>query len=163
MTKHTRVKTNRFYALKIIVDKSEKQSIMNISTKAIVLKRLTTESESIMSKAKSKIATTSIASAIAATAAHAAEHPAPVVAAAPQASAPAANSATITTAVAVNKADKARVIFAEAYAQSPVPQRKEIIGRMVAEAGLTKAGAATYLQNFKTKAGLVVKRTPAAA
>ena len=115
-----------------------------------------------MSKSKSKIATSSIASAIAATAAHAAEHPAPaVVAAAPQA--PAGNSATITTVAAANKADKARAIFADAYAQTPVPQRKEIINRMVAEAGLTKAGAATYLQNFKAKAGLVVKRTPAAA
>ena len=62
------------------------------------------------------------------------------------------------TATVLTKADKARTIFKEAYSMSPVPQRKDIINRMVVEAGLTKAGAATYLQNMKTKAGLVVSR-----
>lgn len=64
----------------------------------------------------------------------------------------------IATPKADNKADKARAIFSEAYAQTPVPQRKDIISRMVAEAGLTEKGAATYLQNFKKKAGLVTAR-----
>jgi hypothetical protein len=70
----------------------------------------------------------------------------------------------IVTQVAVTKAEKARTIFKECYAMPQVPQRKDIIARMVTEAGLTKAGAATYLQNMKTKAGLVVKRnsTPTA-
>ena len=66
---------------------------------------------------------------------------------------------TTSTVVAATKADKARTIFKEAYSMSPVPQRKDIINRLVIEAGLTKAGAATYLQNMKTKAGLVVSRT----
>jgi hypothetical protein len=66
------------------------------------------------------------------------------------------------TVAAATKADKARTIFKEAYGTSPVPQRKDIIHRMVNEAGLTKAGAATYLQNMKTKAGLVVSRAKAA-
>ena len=73
---------------------------------------------------------------------------------------------TVTTTSAVmstapTKADKARAIFKECYAMPQVPQRKDIINRMVAEAGLTKAGAATYLQNMKTKAGLVVSRPKA--
>jgi hypothetical protein len=75
-----------------------------------------------------------------------------------------AQSEAIVTQAAVNKAEKARAIFKECYAMPQVPQRKDIIARMVKEAGLTKAGAATYLQNMKTKAGLVVKRnsTPTA-
>jgi hypothetical protein len=74
---------------------------------------------------------------------------------------PIANEAVapIVTATAVAKADKARTIFKEAYSMNPVPQRKDIINRFVSEAGLTKAGAATYLQNMKKKAGLVVART----
>lgn len=64
----------------------------------------------------------------------------------------------ITTQVSVNKADKARAIFKEMFAQSPVPQRKDMIARAVNEAGLTQAGAATYLQNYKTKNGLVQKK-----
>ena len=67
------------------------------------------------------------------------------------------------TVAALTKADKARTIFKEAYSMSPVPQRKDIINRMVVEAGLTKAGAATYLQNMKTKAGLVVARVKSTA
>jgi hypothetical protein len=61
---------------------------------------------------------------------------------------------TITTQTAANKAAKAREIFAECYAQSPVPQRKDILARAISEAGLTPAGAATYLQNYKRKEGL---------
>ena len=80
-----------------------------------------------------------------------------------------ANNANATAAVAIaaaaapSKADKARQIFNESYANpAAIPQRKDIIARMVNEAGLTKAGAATYLQNFKSKAGLVQKKEVAA-
>jgi hypothetical protein len=69
----------------------------------------------------------------------------------------------IAVAMAPTKADKARAIFAECYAMEQVPERKAIIGRAIAEAGLTKAGAATYLQNYKDKQGLSVKRTAASA
>lgn len=75
-----------------------------------------------------------------------------------------ANAPTVvTTAKADNKADKAREIFNESYAKfhidpKSVPARKDIINRMVTEAGLTPAGAATYLQNFKKKAGLVAEK-----
>ena len=71
--------------------------------------------------------------------------------------------APIVTQAATIKADKARAIFKEAYSMSPVPQRKDIINRFVVEAGLTKAGAATYLQNMKKKAGLVVARPKSTA
>lgn len=69
----------------------------------------------------------------------------------------------VTTAKAENKADKAREIFNDCYKNyhvdpKSVPARKDIINRMVTEAGLTQAGAATYLQNFKDKAGLVNKK-----
>ena len=53
----------------------------------------------------------------------------------------------------VTKADIGRTIFAEELAKGSA--RKDIIARLVAEAGLTKNGAATYLQNMKNKAGLV--------
>lgn len=69
---------------------------------------------------------------------------------------------TITTPAAANKADKARAIFSEMFAQSPVPARKDMIARAVQEAGLTQAGAATYLQNYKTKNNLVKKLAPTA-
>lgn len=62
----------------------------------------------------------------------------------------------------VTKADLARVVFNKAY-RDPlnVPKRELIIKMMMEEAGLTKAGAATYLQNFKKKAGLVVDKKAA--
>lgn len=63
----------------------------------------------------------------------------------------------------LTKADKARIIFNESYAMQPVPQRKDILARFVNEAGCTPKGAATYLQNFKDKAGITVKRTPVVA
>jgi hypothetical protein len=82
-----------------------------------------------------------------------------------------ANSETITnTAPAptvvtvVTKADKARVVLAESYSDmAKIPARKDIIGRLVAEAELTPAGAATYLQNYKTKHGLTQKALAAKA
>lgn len=67
----------------------------------------------------------------------------------------------IATPASLNKADKARAIFGQMFAQSPRPARKDMIARAVAEAGLTQAGAATYLQNYKAKNNLVQKRTPA--
>ena len=81
------------------------------------------------------------------------------------ASAATATAAAVIVAAPVveTKASKARAVFNDCYKDAAaVPQRKDIIARMVAECGLTKAGAATYLQNFKTKAGLVVKKEAAA-
>lgn len=72
---------------------------------------------------------------------------------------PANSAETIVTTVATSKAQKANQIFTESYAQSPVPQRKDILARAVAEADLTPAGAATYLQNFKAKHHLTKPRT----
>lgn len=69
----------------------------------------------------------------------------------------------IATAKAETKADKARAVFNACYAMDPVPQRKDIIAKMKSEAGLTDAGAATYLQNFKKAAGIVNSKTPAKA
>lgn len=54
------------------------------------------------------------------------------------------------------KADKALIVFMDCYKDlKNVPQRKDIINRLVSECGLTVNGAATYLQNMKKKAGLV--------
>jgi hypothetical protein len=64
----------------------------------------------------------------------------------------------------VTKADLARVILGEAYSDlKNVPQRKDIIKRLVEEAKLTPAGAATYLQNYKGKHGYSVKKVPVTA
>ena len=57
------------------------------------------------------------------------------------------------TPVVITKASVARTIFKEEMAKQSV--RKDIIARLINEAGLTKNGAATYLQNMKKKAGLV--------
>jgi hypothetical protein len=70
---------------------------------------------------------------------------------------------TIATKSGSTKADKAREIFLDCYKDfhndpKSVPARKDIIGRLVSEAGLTQNGAATYLQNMKSKAGLVAKK-----
>ena len=56
----------------------------------------------------------------------------------------------------VTKADIGRKIFEEELAKGSA--RKDIIARLVGEAGLTKNGAATYLQNMRNKAGLVVHK-----
>lgn len=63
---------------------------------------------------------------------------------------------TVQTPAAVNKAAIANAIFAECYANGAdkAPQRKDILARVKTEAGLTDAGAATYLQNYKRKNGL---------
>jgi hypothetical protein len=74
-----------------------------------------------------------------------------------------ADTNTIQTPAAAKKADLARAIFAESYAASPVPARKDILARAQAEAGLTKAGSATYLQNYRNAKGMVTKREAATA
>jgi hypothetical protein len=61
----------------------------------------------------------------------------------------------------LTKAEKARTIFKEMFEMNPVPARKDMISRAEKEAGLTKNGAATYLQNFKSKNGLTVPRIKA--
>jgi hypothetical protein len=61
----------------------------------------------------------------------------------------------ISTPVAVSKAAKAAEIFQAAYSEQPVPKRSAILELVVAAADLTPKGAATYLQNFKRKAGLI--------
>jgi hypothetical protein len=53
----------------------------------------------------------------------------------------------------LTKADIGRTIFNEELPNGLV--RKTVIGRLIKEAQLTKAGAATYFQNMKKKAGLV--------
>jgi hypothetical protein len=68
----------------------------------------------------------------------------------------------VVTAVATNKAEKARAIFKECYAMPQVPQRKDIIQRAVVEAGLTTKGAATYLQNYRNKQGMVQHKAASA-
>lgn len=69
----------------------------------------------------------------------------------------------VATVVAMSKAALARAIFDDAYKQSPVPARKEILARAVAGADLTEKGAATYLQNFKRANGLDTPRGPRTA
>ena len=64
---------------------------------------------------------------------------------APVVTAPAAVGVTAPT-----KADKAREIFARMYGK-PNVARKDVINAFIAEAGLTKAGAGTYYQNFTKK------------
>lgn len=73
-----------------------------------------------------------------------------------------ANVAAAIVAAAPSKADKARAIFTEMFAQSPVPARKDMIAKAVSEAGLTQKGAATYLQNFKNKTGRTQHRAATA-
>ena len=128
---------------------------MNISNLVIVLNRLTKKKVSfIMTKNTSKSVTKTVQ-----TSEVAVDKIEQVVD-----NTVAQQNVTVTQSVTVlTKADKARTIFKEAYSMSPVPQRKDIINRMVVEAGLTKAGAATYLQNMKTKAGLVVARPKSTA
>ena len=74
--------------------------------------------------------------------------------------APAAAAAVVTVPT---KADKARVVFAEAYpdGKTTTMARKDIIAKLQSDAGLTKAGAGTYLQNYKNKAGITVHRAKA--
>lgn len=60
----------------------------------------------------------------------------------------------IATQQSTSKAAKAREIFSEMQGQP----RKDVVQKFVAEAGLTEKGAATYYQNFRKEAGMVVSR-----
>lgn len=155
---------------------------MTTSTEAIVLKRTTKESESIMTKATNKPAATKAASTKAAAAKKGtnkeviqavAKTPEVVESVKPAAplllthqpkieEAPVVSVPLLVVNSAPSKASKANAIFAEMFNMPQVPARKDMIKRAVAEAGLTEKGAATYLQNFKSKHGLV-NRTPATA
>ena len=53
-----------------------------------------------------------------------------------------------------SKSSIANAIFKQMFNQQPVPQRKDMIKRVMNEAKLTEKGAATYLQNYKAKHGL---------
>lgn len=69
----------------------------------------------------------------------------------------------IKTEKSIQKTDLAREVFNDCYKNyhtdpKSVPQRKDIINRLISECGLTQNGAATYLQNMKKKAGLVVSK-----
>lgn len=71
---------------------------------------------------------------------------------------------TLTMRSGATKADKAREIFLDCYKNHHIdpkstPARKDIIARLMSEAGLTANGAATYLQKMKSDAGLVQKRS----
>lgn len=66
------------------------------------------------------------------------------------------NNVIINQNVVITKASLARGIFEEELKNGLV--RKDTINRLMGEANLTKAGAATYFQNMKKKAGLVVSR-----
>ena len=61
-----------------------------------------------------------------------------------------------------SKAQRANAIFKEMFGREQVPARKDMIKAAMAGAGLTEKGAATYLQNYKAKNGLVKKTTAAA-
>ena len=66
------------------------------------------------------------------------------------------NNVVINQNVVVTKASLARGIFEEELLNGL--SRKNTINRLILEANLTKAGASTYFQNMKKKAGLVVSR-----
>lgn len=100
-----------------------------------MLKRSTKESETIMTKQTTKAATSIKAAGKAK--------------AAPE---------VIATPAAATKADKARVVFDAAYAQNPVPQRKDIIANAMGAAELSKPAAATYLQNYKRSKGMIAAK-----
>lgn len=79
--------------------------------------------------------------------------------------APASDRAPITISTRTNetKSAKAVEVFNDCYKNfhtdpKSVPARKDIIARLMTEANLTQNGAATYLQNMKSKAGIVQKK-----
>ena len=59
-----------------------------------------------------------------------------------------------------SSADHARHIFEEEYnkAGKTNPTRKTVVARFMAEVGLTKKGAATYIQNCKRAFGLITPK-----
>ena len=66
------------------------------------------------------------------------------------------NNVVLQQNVSVSKASLGRIIFEEELKNGLV--RKNVIKRLMLEAGLTNNGAATYFQNMKKKAGLVQSR-----
>ena len=71
------------------------------------------------------------------------------------------NTQATAAATPSTKADKARAIFAEMNGKEGVA-RKDVIAKIMIDCDLGKAAASTYYQNAKDKAGLVVKKVPAA-
>jgi hypothetical protein len=71
----------------------------------------------------------------------------------------------VETIVAVTKASIANPILAEMFAKPEAerPARKDMILAIRKAAGLTPAGAATYLQNYKAKNGYTKPREVATA
>jgi hypothetical protein len=57
-----------------------------------------------------------------------------------------------------SKQSRARALF-QAMHTGATPKRGDVINQLVQDIGLTKAGAATYYQNFKAEAGMVVHKT----
>ena len=66
------------------------------------------------------------------------------------------NNVVINQNVLITKAHLGRIIFEEELLNGL--SRSKTINRLMVEANLTKAGASTYFQNMKKKAGLVVSR-----
>lgn len=65
--------------------------------------------------------------------------------------------------VAPTKADKGRTVFNGFLVDGKLTaERKVVIKALQSEAGLTEKGAATYYQNMKKKAGLVVAKVASA-
>ena len=148
---------------------------MNISTEAIVQQRSTTESDNIMNNATNKAVSAKnngtkgrnkeVIKAVDTSKEIVESGTAEVIqAAAPEAviEAPVVAAAVLVVQSVPSKASKANAIFAEMFGREVRPARKDMITAVVQQAGLTPAGAATYLQNYKSKHGLV-NRTPAAA
>lgn len=72
-------------------------------------------------------------------------------------------NATNTVVAPVTKADKGRTVFNSFLADGKLTaDRKVVIAKLVSDAGLTAKGAATYYQNMKKKAGLVVAKVASA-
>jgi hypothetical protein len=74
-------------------------------------------------------------------------------------------AAKVETITTVTKASIANPLLAEMFAKPEAerPARKDMIAVIMEKAGLSKAGAATYLQNFKAKHGLTAPRATAVA
>ena len=111
-------------------------------------------------KSKVLASTATVGAALATTASASTENKEVIQAAA---TAPAANAPAVAIVAATSKASVANAIFAGMFAMSPVPPRKDMIAAAVKDASLTEKGAATYLQNYKAKNGLVQKKATAPA
>lgn len=70
--------------------------------------------------------------------------------------------AAAVVATTVSKSKLAQAIFADELAKQTATGtamvRKDVLARFMNEAGLSKAGANTYYQNIREKAGLVTKK-----